>query len=141
MVEVIPQKSEHFGVSGMTCASCAISLETHLKNQKGIETVSVNYPNQSVALSYDPELVSVDILQKKAKEIGYEIITGDAREQHLALEETEAQRLSELRKKLIFATVLSIPVFIMAMFFMGKIPYENWIMMILSAPVLFWSGG
>ena len=28
----------------------------------------------------------------------------------------------------------------MAMFFMGKIPYENWLMMALSAPVLFWSG-
>lgn len=28
----------------------------------------------------------------------------------------------------------------MAMFFIGLIPYENWIMMMLSVPALFWSG-
>ncbi|MBL4561365.1 MAG: hypothetical protein JKX79_10325 [Labilibaculum sp.] len=26
------------------------------------------------------------------------------------------------------------------MFFIGQIPYENWIMMMLSVPALFWSG-
>ena len=28
----------------------------------------------------------------------------------------------------------------MVMFFIGQIPYENWIMMMLSVPALFWSG-
>ena len=28
----------------------------------------------------------------------------------------------------------------MSMFFMGRVPYENWLMMALSAPVLFWCG-
>ena len=68
----IESTSENFGVSGMTCASCAISLETHLKNQEGIDEVSVNYPNHSVALTFDSNLISIDQVQKKAKEIGYE---------------------------------------------------------------------
>ncbi|MCB0845446.1 MAG: heavy metal translocating P-type ATPase, partial [Bacteroidetes bacterium] len=132
--------SESYGVSGMTCASCAISLETHLKNIEGIENVSVNYPNQSVSLSFNPDIVSLEVLQNKSHEIGYDIITGDMNAQQKSLEDREEKRLKDLRKKLIFATVFTVPVFVISMFMMGVLPYENWIMMILSVPVLFWSG-
>lgn len=39
---------EQYKVAGMTCAACAISVESYLKPQKGIIEVTVNYPNQSV---------------------------------------------------------------------------------------------
>ncbi len=127
-------------VSGMTCASCAISLETYLKPFDGVTDVSVNYPNQSVAIKYHPNTISIETIQEKAQEIGYSILLGDEKEIQKTFEESEEKRLKSLKSKLIFSAIFSIPVFIMAMFFMGKIPYENWIMMALSIPVLFWSG-
>ena len=131
---------ETYKVSGMTCASCAVSLETYLKPLNGVLDVSVNYPNQSVIIDYDSELVSIDTLQESAKEIGYELLTGKAEDNGRSFEAIEKQRLKLLQRKLIFSAVFPIPIFIMSMFFMGVVPYENWIMMALATPVLFWSG-
>ncbi|MEQ8715111.1 MAG: heavy metal translocating P-type ATPase [Cyclobacteriaceae bacterium] len=131
---------ESYGVLGMTCASCAVSLESYLKPNEGIQEVSVNYPNKSVEIVYNQDAVTLNHIKNRAQEIGYEILTGDKNEQQEAIEQAEDNRLKKLRSKLTVAAALSTPVFIMAMFFMGQIPYENWIMMVLSAPVLFWSG-
>ena len=131
---------ENYKVSGMTCAACAISIESYLKPLVGIEKVVVNYPNQSVAIEYNSELITIHHIEKKVKEIGYSLLLGDIKEVEKKFEEIEEIRLKTLKSKLIFSTIFSVPVFVMAMFFMGKIPYENWIMMGLSIPVLFWSG-
>lgn len=132
-------KSNH-KVSGMTCASCAVSLESYLKTVDGVKQVSVNYPNKSVSLEYDAGLVSMETLQQKAQEISYSILVGETKDTQKAFEEIEEKRLKNLRTKLLISAGFSIPVFVMSMFFMGQIPYENWIMMVLSAPALFWSG-
>jgi Cu2+-exporting ATPase len=131
---------ENYKVTGMTCASCAISLESYLTPLKGVNHVSVNYPNQSVAIDYDKGVISIETLQKKAREITYDILIGEEKETQKIFNEIEEKRLNSLRSKLIFSAIFSIPVFIISMFFMGEIPYENWIMMALSIPVLFWSG-
>lgn len=131
---------ESYKVSGMTCAACAISVESYLSPLEGIQRVAVNYPNQSVNLDYDPTTISIETIQKKIKEIGYDILLGETKEIKKQFEELEEKRLNTLRSKLLFSAIFSIPIFIMAMFFMGRIPYENWIMMGLSIPVLFWSG-
>jgi len=131
---------ESYKVSGMTCAACAISVESYLAPLEGIHNVAVNYPNQSVSLDFDNAKITIETIQKKIKEIGYDILLGETKETQKAFEKLEEKRLKTLKYKLLFSAVFSIPIFIMAMFLMGKIPYENWIMMALSIPVLFWSG-
>lgn len=133
-------EKKNLKVSGMTCASCAISLESYLNPVDGITQVVVNYPNQSVVLEYDASKVSLQTIQAKATEIGYTILTEETKVTQGSFEQIEEQRLRTLKTKLIVSAVFSIPVFIMAMFFMGKIPYENWIMMGLTIPALFWAG-
>jgi len=130
----------NYKVSGMTCASCAISLESYITAFEGILKVAVNYPNQSVALEYDSSKISIEKIQQAAKEISYTILTGDSELTKKAFEDIEEKRLSNLKSKLLFSAIFSIPVFSIAMFFMGQLPYENWIMLALSIPVLFWSG-
>ena len=128
---------QSYKVGGMTCASCAISLELYLKSVEGVESISVNYPNQSVYVKFDESIVTVQTLQSKGKEIGYNILISDSTEEFDVLEEN---RLSQLKTKLIASAVFSMPVFVMSMFLMGMIPYENWIKMALSIPALFWCG-
>ncbi len=132
--------SKTYKIVGMTCASCAVSLESYFKPLKGIHKVEVNYPNQSVFITFDPLLINESELAKRAKEIGYEILLGEQKEVEKAFEEKKEERLGRLKDKLIFSAVFSIPIFIMSMFFMGVVPYENWIMLGLSIPVLFWCG-
>lgn len=131
---------ENYKVVGMTCAACAISLESYLTPLEGVIKIEVNYPNQSVVINYDSRKISIKTIQQKAKEISYNILVGKSDKIQKTFEEIEERRLAALKSKLIFSALFSLPVFIMAMFFMGKVPYENWIMMALSAPVLFWSG-
>ncbi|PQJ73206.1 heavy metal translocating P-type ATPase [Polaribacter butkevichii] len=131
---------EEYKVAGMTCASCAISIETYLKPQKGILEVAVNYPNQSVTISYDENIIPLETIGNKVKEIGFKLILGTKEDTKKEFEALEEKRLATLKKKLIFAAIFSVPIFIMSMFLMGKIPYENWIMMALALPVLFYSG-
>ncbi|WP_199269178.1 heavy metal translocating P-type ATPase [Polaribacter sp. L3A8] len=131
---------EEYKVAGMTCASCAISIESYLKPQKGILDVAVNYPNQSVTISYDENIIPLETIGNKVKEIGFKLILGTKEDTKKEFEALEAKRLATLKKKLIFAAIFSVPIFIMSMFLIGKIPYENWIMMALALPVLFYSG-
>lgn len=131
---------EQYKVSGMTCAACAISIETYLKPQKGVLEVAVNYPNQSVTIDYDETIIPLETIGNKIKEIGFKLIIGGKEDTKKEFEALEVKRLKSLKSKLIFSAIFSIPVFVMSMFLMGVIPYENWIMMALSLPVLFYSG-
>ncbi|WP_218753513.1 cation-translocating P-type ATPase [Polaribacter sp. R2A056_3_33] len=131
---------EEYKVAGMTCASCAISIESYLKPQEGVIDVAVNYPNQSVTISYDENIIPLETIGNKVKEIGFKLILGTKEDTKKEFEALEEKRLATLKKKLIFAAIFSVPIFIMSMFLMGKIPYENWIMMALALPVLFYSG-
>jgi len=133
-------KSGNYKVLGMTCAACAGSVESYLKPQKGIKNVVVNYPNQSVFVEYNESEITLNTIQSKVKEIGYSILVGDKKEMEKAFEKNEEKRLKTLQSKLIFASIFTVPIFVIAMFFMDKVPYENWIMLALSIPVLFWSG-
>jgi len=135
----MPQKTS-FPVTGMTCASCAVSLESWLKNKPGITEVSVNYPNESLVVTYDPELSSPEAIDKAAKEIGYGLVLGTVDEQKQQREVAGEKRLKSLKIKLAVAVVCSVPVFVLAMFLMHVFHWENWFMLVLSVPVMFYSG-
>ena len=130
-----------YKVSGMTCASCAVSIESYLKTQNGIHQVTVNYPNQSVVISFEKETISLEEISKMVSELGYQLLIGENfSDQAQQFEEIESQRLKSLSWRLIFAVIFTIPVFSISMFFMGKLPFENWILFGLSTPVIAWSG-
>ena len=132
--------SRNYKVSGMTCAACAISLESYLSPLDGVSSVSVNYPNQSVLISYDSDVISVELLQSKAKEIGYQLLVGSEKDVEQTFRDSEIKRLKTLKSKLIFSTLFSLPIFVISMFFMDAFPFENWLLMMLSIPVIAWSG-
>jgi len=131
---------KQYKVAGMTCAACAISIESYLKSQEGIVDVSVNYPNQSVTIAYDENQISIDTIGKKVKDLGYTLIIGNKQDSKKEFAVIEKQRLSLLKRKVIISALFSTPIFVLSMFIKDKIPYENWIMLALSIPVIFWSG-
>ena len=64
---------ETYPVTGMTCASCAASVESMLKSQEGVESAVVNFANSSVLISYDKEIANPLVLQSTVREIGYDL--------------------------------------------------------------------
>lgn len=122
----------------MTCASCAVSIESMLTHTPGIKTVAVNYANQSTTVEWNPEETSPEEIRKVVQSIGYDLII---EEEHAADVQEEAGKkyLDRIKKRTIWSAVFSLPVVVISMFFMD-IPYGNWISMILSAPVVFYFG-
>lgn len=122
----------------MTCASCAVSIESMLTHTPGIKTVAVNYANQSTTVEWNPEETSPEEIRKVVQSIGYDLVI---EEEHAADVQEEAGKkyLDRIKKRTIWSAVFSLPVVVISMFFMD-IPYGNWISMILSAPVVFYFG-
>ena len=134
-----------FPVTGMTCASCAISVESILKSTPGVTDAGVNYANQSAWTEYDEKQTNVFELQKVVQSIGYDIIV-EVDNPSEVQEELQKKHYHEIKTRTIWASILSLPVVILSMFFMDsaagqeRMAYVNWISMILTAPVLFWFG-
>ena len=128
-----------FPVKGMTCASCVISVESILKSQFGVKKASVSLADNTANVEYEKDITSPEKLKKAVQSIGYDLYIEDN-----ATEEADAMRLKDfeaLKKKVWASGVLSLPVFVIAMFLQGQIPYANWILMFFTAPVLFIFGG
>ena len=102
--------------------------------------MSVNYPNQSISLTFNAKAITLEEIKGKARNIGYGLISGDSEARRMAKEEEEGNRLRELKQNLVIAIAFGLPVFIISMFFMGKFAYQNWILLTLSLPVIAWSG-
>ncbi len=127
-----------FPVTGMTCAGCAVSVESMLKSAPGVIDAGVNFANQTAWAQYDEQLTSPPELQKSIRSIGYDLIL-DSENPSITQEEIQLKYYYEIKHRTIWAAILSLPVFIIGMFFMN-LPYGNWISMALTAPVLFWFG-
>ncbi|WP_342330591.1 heavy metal translocating P-type ATPase [Pedobacter sp. FW305-3-2-15-E-R2A2] len=126
-----------FPVLGMTCAACAVSVESMLKSAKGVHNAGVNYANQTAWAEYD-ETVKEEELQNVIRGIGYDLIV-DAEDPQQIQQDAQLRHYKELKKRTIWAVILSIPIVVIGMFFMDLL-YGNWIMMALAIPVVFYLG-
>ena len=128
-----------FPLGGMTCASCAVSVESMLKAQPGVLDVNVSYPNRSAEVTYQPDQVNVKKLQKAVSQIGYELLP-DTAQANADLEENERKHYQRLKFRTIAAFVLTLPVVVIGMFFHHGFPGSNLIMLVLTGVVIFWFG-
>ncbi len=132
-------KKEAFAVTGMACAACALSVESMIASMPGVSSASVNYAGANVYVSYDPDAVTPADFAKSVEEIGYGLII---EEENLneKLADIEFKHFNELKRKLYVAVFFTIPVFILSMFHVIHFENKNWILLVLSLPVVLFSG-
>jgi P-type Cu2+ transporter len=119
---------QSFPVLEMTCAACAVSVESMLKATVGVKDASVNYT--AVASATD--------LQNAVRSIGYDLIV-DVEDPQAVKEAAQQTQYEEIKTRTLWSSILSVPVIIIGMFFMDM-PYGNYISLILAAPVVFYFG-
>ncbi|SIN75648.1 heavy metal translocating P-type ATPase [Chitinophaga niabensis] len=129
---------ETFPVLEMTCAACAVSVESMLKSAPGVKDAGVNFANQTAWVQYDPTAATPETLQKTVRSIGYDLVI-DKDNQDEVKEEAQRRHYNEVKQRTIWSSILSLPIVIIGMFFMDM-PYGNWIMMVLATPVVFFFG-
>jgi P-type Cu2+ transporter len=127
-----------YPVTGLHCANCALNVEKTLKKQPGIANASVNFADSTARIEYDSkEAADALTLQSAVRSIGYDLIVEE--EPAAKVAEDEQSHYKELRAKTIFSIILAVPVIIISMIFMNM-PYANIVMLVLTLPVLLWSG-
>lgn len=126
-----------FPVTGMTCAGCAASVESTLNHTEGVAEAKVNFASNSVLVEYDKDLPTT-ALQNALRSVGYDLIV-DTEDPLEKQQELQQQHYQNVKRRTIGAALLTLPVFILGMFFMDWVP-GRWISLILSIPVLFWFG-
>ncbi|HVF79165.1 MAG TPA: heavy metal translocating P-type ATPase [Solirubrobacteraceae bacterium] len=123
-------------ISGMTCASCAARVEKRLNRLDGVEA-TVNYATEraSVQLAEDTATTPEDLIAA-VEQAGYEAVMPST-----PGETTQLQRdpVDELRRRLIFAAIASLPLLLLGMIPALQFDHWQWISLQLATPVLFWA--
>ncbi len=129
---------QSFPVSGMTCAACAVSVESMLKSAKGVKDAGVNFATQTAWAEFDEQVTGAAALRNAVQSVGYDLII-DVENPSEVQAEMQQKHYRDVKNRTIWSAILTLPVFIIGMFFMEWIPGQ-WISMVLTVPVLFWFG-
>ncbi len=62
-------------VTGMTCTTCAATIEKTLADTEGVAQASVNFASEKASIEYDPEKVGLSRIKDVVAESGYNIAT------------------------------------------------------------------
>jgi Cu+-exporting ATPase len=71
------KKTATFGLTGMTCATCAETIQRALSDLPGVDQASVNFATEKATVSYDATNVSIDQLRDAVRGAGYDVIVNE----------------------------------------------------------------
>jgi P-type Cu2+ transporter len=128
-----------FPVLEMSCASCAVSVESIIKSQKGVVDASVNFATASVVVEYDESNITANEIQEAVQSVGFGLMIENKSNENQEIDDINSRKLNELKRRTFWAGLLSFPVVVIGMFFMDM-PFANEIMWVLSTPVILWFG-
>jgi P-type Cu+ transporter len=137
---------------GMSCAACASSIESVIRDVPGVAECNVNFGAEQAAVQYNPRQTSIEEIQKAVAEAGYtaysipdqDMVTGED-DSEKATRKVESRALI---RKIIVGGVISLILIIGSLPMMTglKLPFipewlhNPWLQLILTAPVQFWCG-
>lgn len=159
-------KSQSFSlpVEGMTCASCVARVEKAIGKVEGVKNVSVNIATEKASFEIDPLRVDIKKIAEIVEDAGYKLKLPTPEDSIRITEngnETSESSKGEdtfykaLTKDLVFALILTIPVFIISMsmefswfhkLFPSNIDHSklmeniNKVLLIITTPIVFISG-
>ncbi|MDY0279429.1 MAG: cation transporter, partial [Salinivirgaceae bacterium] len=116
-----------FPVLKMSCASCAISVESILKSKPGVVVASVNFATATVAVEYLPGVIEPFDIKQALQSVGFDLMIEENENQSDTLENLHQEKFNQLKKKTYWALALSAPLIVIGMFFMNM-PFANPIM-------------
>jgi Cu2+-exporting ATPase len=135
----VPTVKEIYPITSMSCASCAGNVEAVLNNQVGMVKAEVSYGNNTAKIEYIPGMTTMQELQEAVRGAGYDMVVEKSDEANEALEKLKEDAYQNLKKRVIGAMVLAVPLFVVGMFLMD-LPYANYVMWALATPMLFYYG-
>ena len=128
--ELIAQegKTQTFAIEGMTCASCAQTIEKAVGKLSGVDKASVNLATEKMQVSYNPSAISVSDVTGAVSNSGYAAVleTTDTQDNSRAEKrEKKEKRMKQLSNRFGISIIFTIPVLIISMGPMVGMPLPN----------------
>ncbi|MEE3078946.1 MAG: heavy metal translocating P-type ATPase [Bdellovibrionota bacterium] len=122
-------------IQGMSCASCASSIEKEVASIEGVETSSVNYAVETGRFEISNSDVKEEIL-KKISALGYSANQDENQNE-------EENKIDDNFKKFVISIILALSIFALAMWPLKNWPSKNinwYLQFILCVPIWGWVG-
>ncbi|HMT05893.1 MAG TPA: heavy metal translocating P-type ATPase [Solirubrobacterales bacterium] len=149
VIESAENEKLSFEVPDMSCASCVAKVEKSLNALEGVEA-SVNFATRKATVSFDPEAAGPEDFIRAVDSVGYTAAlsapTHAERDAHSEHHEDHdhmhhsVASASSLYHRFLISTILTVPLFLMAMISSLQFDYWQWVSLALAIPVVFWGG-
>lgn len=135
------QGREILDITGMSCASCAATVEKSLRRINGVARANVNFAASKAYVEFDPVITGEKDFMEAVSAAGYAAEVSGGRDR-----EAEARQIegAEMRKRLIASWALALPLFYVAMGEMAGLPFPEIsyrvmaiIQFLLCTPIVF----
>jgi Cu+-exporting ATPase len=145
----VPTARLELGVSGMSCANCAATIErTLLRKVPGVVQAEVNFASERAAVEYLPLEVTSEEMVAAVAGAGF---GASVPEEFPGAEDAEAaarrREIADQTRKFLVGLACSLPLFLLSM---GRdfgltgawshAPWVNWLLWALATPVQFYTG-
>lgn len=120
--------TQTFAIEGMTCASCAQTIEKAVGKLSGVDKASVNLATEKMQVSYNPSAISVSDVTCAVSNSGYAAVleTTDTQDNSRAEKrEKKEKRMKQLLNRFGISIIFTIPVLIISMGHMAGMPLPN----------------
>src|SRR4051794_34810358 len=104
-----PVQRLELSIEGMTCSSCAGRVEKSLNGLDGVEA-TINFATERASVDFDPERVDPEQLVGAVEKVGYSASLPAPTGAERGEDADEPDPTADLRRRLIVAAVLSLPV-------------------------------
>jgi Cu+-exporting ATPase len=114
-LEELENKEISVPISGMTCASCAKSVEKAVGKLEGVESVNVNFATEKALIKYNPKSVRLSEIKQAISKAGYKALEIENKN---TIDEDKLRKQKEIRTlwiKFIVSAIFSIPLLYIAM--------------------------
>ncbi|MGB2757373.1 MAG: heavy metal translocating P-type ATPase [Acidimicrobiia bacterium] len=132
-----PEHEIQLDIDGMTCASCAARIEKKLNRLDGV-LASVNYSTEKAKIAFGDAVTVADLIAE-VEATGYSARLPTVVAASKPMSNTDADDSTRaLRERLMWSTILAVPVIAMAMIPALQFDAWQWLSLTLAAPVVTW---
>jgi len=140
-----------FKLRGMSCASCAKTIETAIRSVPGVTQSNVNFAAEQASVTYNASQTNIATIQEAVDAAGYfaQPISADVLAPTDDADRREQRRESrQLLRKIWFSAIVSIILVMGSFSAMTGLPiafipmwlHDPWLQLALTTPVLVWAG-
>ncbi len=129
----------NYGISGMSCSSCAMGLENTLRNTSGIIEANINFNTEKATIKYKPKEITPEEVKNIILKSGYQITEDKKVADEKEPKDSDSEKVDHAARRMWFAISLAGPIMILMMIhmFVAEIPYYLPIIYVLGFPVIF----